>query len=257
MTTGKQSAVHAQQNSDGTFELHVESSGEEHFLVDQAPEPPRGASKEKPWRKVALVGVIAMLVLGGFGLFWISQGTEELEVADTLEPVQGFRAYTGGAGAPAITKRPARTAVPVVEETEEEFEDESGGVDGEEEIRGEAVVPMRPPAVLENRVIEEVEESPEESGWELEEGEVGEEGEGVEEIGPDEQGHLLENIKKRGRLEQIERNALMNGIKLPADAIAPGKRHLALDPTLRKAGDTSRFSRIARTGDRKEEREVE
>jgi len=248
MTTGKQSAVHAQQNSDGTFELHVDS-GEEHFSVDEPTPEPKALPAVRNWRILAAVGIGVVVIVAGAGLLVWSQHSERGEIAGNLEPVQGFRPYTGGAGAPAVTQRPVRPSAPVVDDFEEEFEDEAGGVIEPEPPREEAVVPMRPPAVLENRVIEEVEESPEESGWELEEG--------VEEVDSDEQGYLLENLKRRGRLEQIDRNAHLNNAQLPVEAIARSKRHLAIESDLRRAGDRARFARVARTPDEKDSFEGE
>ena len=249
MTTGKQSAVHAQQNSDGTFELHVDS-GEEHYAVDEPILALEPATKSRNWKVPVVLGMAVLLVVMFAGVFLWSQQSETGQIAENLEPVQGFRPYTGGAGAPTVAKRPSRAAV-VPDDTEEEFEDETGGEIEPEPTREEAVVPMRPPAVLENRVIEEVEESPEESGWDVEEGE------GVEEVEPDEQGNLMNNIKKRGRLEQIDRNAHLNSAQLPVGVIARSKRHLAIGSDVRRAGDRARFARVAAAKEMKADSENE
>lgn len=209
MSTGKQNAVHSQQNSDGTFELHLDSTDSsveiESFTPPEPSEPPRS-------RRMVFVlgGVLALLGLGAAVMFALSRGEIQTNFDANLEPVQGFRPYMGGASSPPVSARPNR-ARPVVEEVVEEdiVEEEPQEIEvyEGEEIREE----MAPPEVLnENPPIqmEEIEESevpPEEDGWDVEE----------ESADPlDEQGSLPFNkMKHRGQIEAMKRNSdvLMRG----------------------------------------------
>lgn len=210
MSTGKQNAVHAQQNSDGTFELHLDST-DSSVEVESFTPPPESSEPPKSRRMlIVLGGVVALLGLGAAVMFALSRGEIQANFDENLEPVQGFRPYMGGASSPPVSARPSR-ARPVVDEVVEEDVVEEGAREIEmiegEEIREE----MAPPEVLnENPPIqlEEIEESevpPEEDGWDVEE----------ESADPlDEQGSLPFNkMKHRGQIEAMKRNSdvLMRG----------------------------------------------
>lgn len=204
MSTGKQNAVHAQQNSDGTFELHLDST-DSSVEVESFTPPPEPSETPKSRRMIfVLGGVVVLLGLGAAVMFALSKGEIQGDFDANLEPVQGFRPYMGGASSPPVSSRPSR-ARPVVEEVVEEeiIEEESQEIEvmEGEEIREE----MAPPEVLnENPPIqfEEIDESevaPEEDGWDVEE----------ESADPlDEQGSLPFNkLKHRGQIEAMKRNS--------------------------------------------------
>ncbi len=227
MSTGKQNAVHAQQNSDGTFELHVEPSegGEYDFSSDVSLEPPRPTQRRKI--PVRLIGALVAGIVALVGIVYVLMTFQSSKI-DTdveLEPVAGFKPYMTGAGAPSVK---ARTRAPIpepeeveeVEEVREVREEESPSVAPViEPAVEEQIEPLPPPPVLMRRpeVIEESEIAPEESGWQVDEPEAA----------PDEQSNLLLRGPRNSRLEEFRKGSALAQPKVPLDDFGRGRRTIA------------------------------
>lgn len=251
MSTGKQNAVHAQQNSDGTFELHVEPSegGEYDFGAEVSLEPPPSTRRRKiPF---PLIGglVFGALALGGIAYVVFDQASSQIDTEIALEPVAGFKPYMTGAGAPAVKPR-TRASIPEPEEEVEESQEirEAESPSAEPVIEAEPeeqIEPLPPPPVLMRKpeVIEESEIAPEEAGWQVDEPEAA----------PDEQSNLLLRGPRKTRLEEFRNASALAQPKVPFEELGRGRRVVSarsMDPLkigsrgLRRGGDASGSSDV-------------